>query len=85
MAERKTGRILCGGPYDKQTIFLTASANTTVTFRVGDFYGRYILSDGNSHMEWKERYKELHELVISGPIHRSRTNRVIKAILEEAA
>ena len=84
MAEKKVRHLLQGGPYDKGIIFLTAGANTTITFGLNGFYGRYVMASG--HMEWKEQYKDISEYVITGPVYREkRVKRTLKVILGEAA
>jgi hypothetical protein len=71
MAEKKVRHALKDGPYAGKTVFLTAGVNTTLTFGLKGFYGRYVMKEEKTGdcMEWKEQWKDLHELTITGPIH----------------
>jgi len=83
MVENKIRHSLHGGPFDGNIVFLSASANTTLTFGLNGFYGRYI---GKEQMVWTECHKELSELVITGPIYREkRAKRTLKVTLGKAA
>jgi hypothetical protein len=88
MAEKKIRHSLNDGPLAGNTILLTAGANTTITFGLKGFYGRYVMKEEKvgGYMEWKEQYKSLDELIITGPIYRkSRVKRTLKVILGKAA
>jgi len=81
---------LHAGPFDGKKVFLSEDSNTTLTFGLHGFYGRYVLTGGSFDMSWHEQQSTIArkpvKTIIGKPVRKtSRARRTLDVILAKAA